>query len=165
MSEKMDHETMNDTEDESMDNSSEDAESEKITENENEDQNGSKIESKVYLPGQPLDAEEELVVDKSTYRMLHHAQSGAPCLSFDVILDDLGSDRETYPLSMYLVAGTQAAKAHVNNLLVMKMSNLHGIKDIDSEDESSDSEDENNERIPVMTVAPIKHQGCVNRVR
>ncbi|KAL2716770.1 glutamate-rich WD repeat-containing protein 1 [Vespula squamosa] len=165
MSEEMDHETMNDTEDESMDNSSEDAESEKIIENEDEDQNDSKTESKVYLPGQPLDAEEELVVDKSTYRMLHHAQSGAPCLSFDVILDDLGNDRETYPLSMYLVAGTQAAKAHVNNLLVMKMSNLHGIKDIDSEDESSDSEDENNERIPIMTVAPIKHQGCVNRVR
>lgn len=164
MSEEMDHETMNDGEDENMDNSSDDAESEKI-ENADEDRNDSKTESKVYLPGQPLGAEEELVVDKSTYRMLHHAQSGAPCLSFDIILDDLGSDRETYPLSMYIVGGTQAAKAHVNNLLVMKMTNLHGINARDSEDESSDSEDEDNERVPIMTVAPIKHQGCVNRVR
>ncbi|XP_015183580.1 PREDICTED: glutamate-rich WD repeat-containing protein 1 [Polistes dominula] len=165
MSEEMDFETINDSEDESMDDSNEDSEDDKIVENGNKDQNGSKVESKVYLPGQPLDPGEELVVDKSTYRMLHHAQSGAPCLSFDVILDELGSDRETYPLSMYLIAGTQADKTHVNNLLVMKMSNLHGMKDIDSEDESSESEDENDDKLPVMTVAPIKHQGCVNRIR
>lgn len=120
-------------------------------------------EPTAYLPGQPLKKGEELVVDKTAYKMLHHAQSGAPCLSFDVVLDNLGNDREDYPLSMYLVAGTQAAKAHVNNLLVMKLTNLHELKD-DSEDESDDSDGED-DKTPVMSVAPIKHQGCVNRVR
>lgn len=131
------------------------------------DENQKETESKVYLPGQALEEGEELAVDKSAYRLLHHAQSGAPCLSFDIIPDDLGNCRETYPLTMYIVAGTQAAKTHINNLLVMKMSNLHGTRQHseDSESESSDSEDENDEHKPVMNVAPIKHQGCVNRVR
>ncbi|XP_050460738.1 glutamate-rich WD repeat-containing protein 1 isoform X1 [Cataglyphis hispanica] len=134
---------------------------------ENANENQKETESKVYLPGQGLEEGEELVADKSVYRLLHHAQSGAPCLSFDIIPDDLGNCRESYPLTMYIVAGTQAAKTHVNNLLVMKMSNLHGTRQSseDSESESSDSEDENDERRPVMNVAPIKHQGCVNRVR
>ena len=163
---EMEHEPMDevneDVEEDSNDNDEEDSTDSDNAE-EKEDQN---CESKVYLPGKPLNSGEELVVDKTAYRMLHHAQSGAPCLSFDIILDDLDNNREDYPLSMYLVAGTQAAKAHVNNILVMKMKNLCSIKD-DSEDESDDdeSESEDNKDIPVMTVAPIKHQGCVNRVR
>lgn len=134
---------------------------------ENVDENQEETKSEVYLPGQALQKGEELIVDKSAYRLLYHAQSGAPCLSFDVIPDDLGNFRESYPLSMYIVAGTQAAKTHVNNLLVMKMSNLHGSKQHleDSESESSDSEDEDDEHKPVMNLAPIKHQGCINRVR
>lgn len=123
--------------------------------------------SNVYLPGPNLQEGEELVVDESAYRLLHDAQSGAPCLSFDVIPDDLGNSRESYPLSMYIVAGTQAARTHINNLLVIKMSNLHANKQHsdDSESESSDSEDEDDDGKPVMSIAPIKHQGCINRVR
>ncbi|XP_011647669.1 glutamate-rich WD repeat-containing protein 1 [Pogonomyrmex barbatus] len=137
------------------------------TEGENVNESHEEIKSNVYLPGQALQEGEELIVDKSAYRLLHHAQSGAPCLSFDVIPDDLGNSRESYPLSMYIVAGTQAAKTHVNNLLVMKMSNLHSNKQHseDSESESSDSEDEDEEHEPMMSVASIKHQGCINRVR
>jgi len=150
------------------DESSESSESsDESMEGENANESQEETKSKVYLPGQALEEGEELTVDKSAYRLLHHAQSGAPCLSFDVIPDDLGNSRESYPLSMYIVAGTQAAKTHVNNLLVMKMSNLLGNKQRsdDSEDESSDSEDEDDEGKPVMSVAPIKHQGCINRVR
>jgi len=136
-------------------------------ENENANQGDQeKAESKIYLPGQTMEDDEELVVDKSAYKLLHYAQSGAPCLSFDIIPDNLGNSRENYPLSMYIATGTQAAKTHVNNLLVMKMSNLYDNKQYseDSESESNDSEDED-EETPVMSVAPIKHQGCVNRVR
>lgn len=127
--------------------------------------------SKIYLPGQPLKKGEELVADRTAYRMLHQAQTGAPCLSFDVIKDDLGNGRETYPMTMYMLAGTQAARTHVNNLLVMKMSNMHGTtrnsEGSDNEDDSeSDSDEEEDEaKAPVMSVASIKHQGCVNRVR
>lgn len=70
--------------------------------------------SQVYLPSKPLDADEELVCDESAYVMLHQARTGAPCLSFDIVRDQLGENRDTFPLSCYIVAGTQAAKAHVN---------------------------------------------------
>lgn len=71
-------------------------------------------EKGVYLPGKPLAEGEELVCDESAYVMLHQAHTGAPCLSFDIIVDDLGNNRSTYPMTAYIVAGTQAAKAHVN---------------------------------------------------
>lgn len=68
----------------------------------------------VYLPGKPIDEHEELVCNESAYVMLHQAHTGAPCLSFDIIHDDLGDSRETFPLTGYIVAGTQAARTHVN---------------------------------------------------
>ncbi|KAJ8670797.1 hypothetical protein QAD02_002056 [Eretmocerus hayati] len=121
---------------------------------------------KVYLPGKKIEDNEELVVDESAYRMIHRAQTGAPCLSFDVLKDDLGPSRENYPMTMYLIAGTQAPRAHVNSLLVMKMTNLYGTKQKNgSDDESSDSDEEDDEKTPVMSTATIKHQGCVNRIR
>lgn len=89
---------------ESEDSSSDDENEEKET---NEKQG-------VYLPGKPLEEGEELVCDESAYIMLHQARTGAPCLSFDVVPDQLGAKRDTYPMSCYIVAGTQAAKAHVN---------------------------------------------------
>lgn len=165
MSEEMEHEAMCGV-DENVEDSSDDSDEENSENSENmeeEEDLHTATESRVYLPGQPLKHKEELVVDKTAYRLLHHAQSGAPCLSFDVILDDAGHNRETYPLNMYLVAGTQAAKTHVNNLLVMKMTNLHATND--SEDESDDESDDEESNRPDMKVAPIKHQGCVNRVR
>lgn len=69
---------------------------------------------KTYLPGQPLKEDEHLVCDQSAYVMLHQAQTGAPCLSFDIVPDNLGNDRNEYPMTAYLVAGTQASSAHLN---------------------------------------------------
>lgn len=71
-------------------------------------------EQEVYLPGKPLQENEELVCNESAYVMLHQAHTGAPCLSFDILRDDLGDRRETFPLTGYIVAGTQAARTHVN---------------------------------------------------
>lgn len=77
-------------------------------------------EKGVYLPGKPLDDGEELVCDESAYVMLHQAHTGAPCLSFDIIRDELGDNRDAFPMTAYMVAGTQAAKAHVNRYLFIQ---------------------------------------------
>lgn len=152
----------------------EDAESD-IDDNDDEDDSGMKIQKEVYLPGKPLNEDEELVCDESAYVMLHQASTGAPCLSFDVIADELGTDRQDYPLTAYMVAGTQAARTHVNNLIVMKMHNLHKTQNGDEsgeyeddgelEDDQDDIQDSNEVKKPQMSCALIKHQGCVNRVR
>lgn len=125
--------------------------------------------SQVYLPGRKLNNDEELVCDESAYIMLHQAHTGAPCLSFDIISDPLGEDREKFPLTAFLVAGTQAARTHVNSVIVMKMSNLHRTSKKQEDDESdsdeySDDEDVEDKR-PQMNCALIKHAGCVNRIR
>lgn len=122
----------------------------------------------VYLPGKPLAEGEELICDQSAYVMLHQAQTGAPCLSFDVVKDNLGENRETFPLTMYLVAGTQANQAHVNSVIVMKLSNLHKTgktEDEEDDDDDEESDEESEEKHPKMAGALIKHQGCVNRIR
>ncbi|NXY91585.1 GRWD1 protein, partial [Alcedo cyanopectus] len=93
---------------------------------------------------------------------------GAPCLSFDIIRDELGEGREEPPLSVLLFAGTQAPTPRANRLetprhpphlspplsfssssrpspprlLVMKMRNLHGFR---SRPPGSDSDEEEEE--------------------
>lgn len=123
-------------------------------------------DKEVYLPGKPLAEGEELVCDQTAYVMLHQAQTGAPCLSFDIINDNLGNNRETFPLTAYVVAGTQAGQAHINNIIVMKLSNLYATnKDDDEDDEDDDESDDESDKNPKMAGALIKHQGCVNRIR
>lgn len=98
-----------------MDTSSEsESESGEEKEQEDEGEEGDESAARVYLPGQPLEDDERLVCDESAYVMLHQAQTGAPCLSFDVLPDALGAARSDFPHTTYLVAGTQAAKTHTN---------------------------------------------------
>ena len=83
-----------------------------------------------FLPGQQkLEEGEELVMDEQAYIVYHQASLGTPCLSFDIIPDDLGNDRaDAFPLTLYGVAGTQAPKSSANSIVVFKMENLHPIK-------------------------------------
>ncbi|XP_067094468.1 glutamate-rich WD repeat-containing protein 1 [Osmerus mordax] len=127
-------------------------------------------EGKVYVPGvEPLQPGEELEMDRSAYRMYHECQTGAPCLSFDVLRDGNGDNREQYPMSMLLCAGTQADAALSNRLLVIRMHNLHGTEEKEKEgDESSDGEseeDEDEDKKPQMELAMMPHYGGINRVR
>lgn len=97
---------------ESMNTSSSEEEDDQMGEDE-EDAEGDDL-PKTYLPGQPLKDDEQLVCDQSAYVMLHQAQTGAPCLSFDIVTDNIGNDRHDFPMTAYLVAGTQASSAHLN---------------------------------------------------
>ena len=95
---------------------------------------------------------------------------GAPCLSFAVLPDALGERRETFPLTCYLVAGTQGERAHLSNVIVMKMSNLQRTTrppkgDGEMGDDESESDDEDEDGKPELDTAMIRHVGAVNRIR
>ena len=102
----------------------------------------------------------------------HFPSSGAPCLSFDVLPDDLGENRDSFPMTCYMVAGTQAERGKTNRVIVMKMSNLHRTKETrkekeeNDEEEDSNSESEDEDEKPELETALMTHSsGCVNRIR
>lgn len=79
-----------------------------------------------FIPGKyKLSKDEILEPDQSAYVTLHSMNVGWPCLSFDILRDNLGDGRSRYPATSYAVAGTQADSEKKNEVLVMKMSQLH----------------------------------------
>lgn len=83
-------------------------------------------EPQVFLPGSiPLAEDEVLEPDQTVYEMLHRMNVAWPCLSFDILRDALGNDRHSYPATAFVATGTQADAATKNELLIMKMSQLH----------------------------------------
>ena len=56
--------------------------------------------SEVYLPFKPMDKDQVLMPDLSTYDMLHSMSVQWPFLSFDVIKDQLGEERRNVRLSL-----------------------------------------------------------------
>jgi ribosome assembly protein RRB1 len=93
--------------------------------------------------------------------------AGAPCLSFDIIPDKLGESREQFPLTCYIVSGTQSQRGMPNYLNVMKLENITKTqkeKD-DSEDESDEEDEEDEEDPPELTMVTMGHTGSINRLR
>ncbi len=114
-----------------------------------------------------LEAGQHLAPDLGTYEMLHNLSTPWPCLSFDIIRDALGDNREkAYPATMYTVAGTQAEAQHEkeNQIMIMKFSGLSRMPkedDSDSEDEDDDGEDAD----PILESKSIPLASTTNRIR
>uniref|UniRef100_A0A0E0BNI7 Major facilitator superfamily (MFS) profile domain-containing protein n=1 Tax=Oryza glumipatula TaxID=40148 RepID=A0A0E0BNI7_9ORYZ len=139
-----------------------------------------KASSKVWQPGvDTLEEGEELQFDPQAYNYLRGFNIGWPCLSFDVVRDQLGLVRSEFPHTLYGVAGTQAERASWNYIGIFKICNINGKKrepipasaidgdsDMDSES-SSDEEDEaaNEDTMPILHLKKVAHAGCVNRIR
>ena len=93
-----------------------------------------------------VEDDEELEFDKSAYILYHQAETGYPCLSFQIIPDHLGSGEERLNQNvhtLYMIAGTQSPKAHQNNLILVKMNNLTAFKRKVRSKEYGDANDEN----------------------
>lgn len=133
-------------------------------EDEDEGEQEKKVEA--FIPGRHKLAQGEVLEpDNSAYHMLHSLNVEWPCLSFDILPDNLGNDRKTFPMTAYVVAGTQADNAINNQLLIMKMSQLSRTKHDDSDDDSENEDDEEEEDDPILEYRSVKHHGGVNRIR
>ncbi|QRV97407.1 glutamate-rich WD repeat protein [Ceratobasidium sp. AG-Ba] len=120
----------------------------------------------VYLPGSHKLAEDEVLeADQSVYEMLHQMGVSWPCLSFDVLRDGLGDNRQTYPATAYVATGTQADVASKNEVMVMKMSRLSKTQKDDGDSDDSDDDSEVEDEEAIVEYRSIPHQGGVNRVR
>ena len=64
--------------------------------------------------------------------------------------------------------GSQAEKAHLNHIIVMKMSNMNRTSkpsEEDDDDEDEDDSDDEDDKHPELETAMIDHLGSVNRIR
>jgi ribosome assembly protein RRB1 len=126
------------------------------------------IDQGTFIPGRNKLAEgESLAPDLSTYELLHQMESNWPCLSLDVVRDNLGDNRKTYPATMYAVAGTQAArgKEKENELVILKLSSLSRMEKDGEASESDDSDDDDEHSDPILETKTIPLTSCTNRIR
>ncbi|PFH54854.1 hypothetical protein AMATHDRAFT_134327 [Amanita thiersii Skay4041] len=127
------------------------------------------LASKAYIHGlHTLGEDEVLEPDDSVYIMRHAMKVHWPCLSFDILRDSLGDERQRFPATAYVVAGTQADAAKNNEIVVYKMTSLHRTQkdgnDSDSDAENAD-DDDNLDEDAVLEYRSVPHLGGVNRVR
>ncbi|PPQ67120.1 hypothetical protein CVT25_005721 [Psilocybe cyanescens] len=122
----------------------------------------------VFIPGRDtLGKDEILEPDDSVYIMRHSMSVNWPCLSFDVLKDNLGDERKRFPATAYIVAGTQADAENKNEVVVCKMSSLHRTQrdGNDSDSENEDEDDDDLDEDAILEYRSIPHVGGVNRIR
>ncbi|CAO1633636.1 unnamed protein product [Parajaminaea phylloscopi] len=134
-----------------------------------DDAEGEEQEEQVYLPGDKLEEGQTLEPDQSAYEMLHRLNVTWPCLSFDHLSDHLGSNRQKFPHTAYMVAGTQADVAKNNELMVMKASGMHKTqKDGNTSDDDAEDDDDDDDGLDddaILEYRSIPVLGGINRVR
>lgn len=111
-----------------------------------------------------IEAGEELEYDPSAYVMYHSMRTDWPCLSFDILKDNLGDNRQRFPMTMFMVTGSQADRADKNKITILKLSDLHKTQQVADSDSESDDED-NLDEDPTIEHANIAHKGGINRIR
>ncbi|KAK8886094.1 Glutamate-rich WD repeat-containing protein 1 [Tritrichomonas musculus] len=104
-------------------------------------------------------SDDELAFTNSIYRSYFQMNFEWPCLSFDVLIDDLGANRVHYPHTAYFVSATQAEVAEENQLLVTKISELNCTKFDDEIDDDSKLVDAK------VKVCANFHPATANRIR
>ena len=126
------------------------------------------IDQQTFIPGRSkLAAGETLTPDPSTYEMLHTLTTTWPCLSFDILQDNLGVNRKTYPATVYAVAGTQAeaGREKENELMVMKLGGLSRMDREKDQDDSDDDDDDEETAEPILETKSIALTSTTNRIR
>jgi ribosome assembly protein RRB1 len=124
-----------------------------------------------FIPGRSaLQPGQSLTPDTSTYEMLHTLSTPWPCLSFDIVRDNLGDNRKNYPRTVYAVAGTQAedARSRENELMILKLSSLSRMdrgNETDSESDSGSDNDEPTSAEPILESRSITLSSTTNRIR
>jgi len=116
-----------------------------------------------------LGKNETLDFDNRAYETFHRATTEWPCLSYDffapsAIYGELDSKKLKYPLTLYLVAGTQAEKANQNAIYIMKWEELCKTKN-DDDSVDFDSDDSKDDQEPEMHLLSIKQNSCINRIK
>ena len=136
----------------------------------NQDEEVAVAPKEVWRPGiDQLNEGEELDFDPSAYIMYHSFRTEWPCLSFDILKDNLGDNRQRFPMSMYIVTGSQADKGDKNKITLLKLSDLRKtqVKDEDDEDDEDedDDDDDDDDEDPTLEHVNVAHPGGVNRIR
>jgi ribosome assembly protein RRB1 len=123
----------------------------------------------VWRPGiDQLPEGEELEYDPSAYIMYHSMRTEWPCLSFDVVRDNLGDNRLRFPLTMHLIAGSQADRPEKNKLTLLQLKDLHKTYVAPESDDENDNDEDNDDDLdedPTIDHVNINHYGGVNRIR
>ena len=126
------------------------------------------VDQQTFIPGRnKLEKGQTLSPDASAYEMLHALSTTWPCLSFDIIRDSLGDNRQTYPATIFAVAGTQAEsiKANSNELMVMKLSGLSRMDRDRNEEDSEEDDDDDENAEPILETKSIPLSSTTNRIR
>jgi ribosome assembly protein RRB1 len=129
---------------------------------------GSGPVKQVWRPGiDKVEDGAELEYDPSAYIMYHSMSTEWPCLSFDFVRDTLGDNRHRFPLTAFMVTGSQADRSERNKITLLKLSDLHKTHVKDSDDEASDDDDDDDhlDEDPTIEHMNVNHVGGVNRIR
>ena len=119
----------------------------------------------VYLPGQAMEKDEVLDFDASAYDMYHDFEVEWSCLSFGFLKDSLGMGRTQFPMTAYLVTGTQADLPQHNKLWTMKWSPLCKTRKVDNEDSEEESDNDDDDDEPSLNCEELTLDAAVNRLK